>query len=243
MPPEIRVTLPDGSEKRLPAGSSGADLAQAIGPGLAKAALAVRLNGNIRDLARPLPDGAKVTILTDKDPQALEVLRHSSAHVLATAVRQLFPQAKIGFGPPIEDGFYYDFEVQRPFGPGDLEAIEKRMVEVEEAKKRDHRVLGKQLDLFSIQEDVGPGLVFWHPKGAMVQHQLRRFIEDTILERGYSLVYTPNVTREELFLRSGHLPLYAANQFPPMAAGEGESESVRYRVKPMNCPMHILIYA
>src|SRR5213083_1607721 len=349
MPPEIRVTLPDGSEKRVPAGSTGADLAKAIGPGLAKAALAVRVNGNVWDLTRPLPDGAKLTILTDKDPQALEVLRHSSAHVLATAVRQLFPQAKIGFGPPIEDGFYYDFEVERPFGPEDLEAIERKMVEVvradypfvreevdrreakrrfkddplkleriddlgpdevisvytdgsfvdlcrgphvpstgrikhfkllhaagaywrgderrqmlqriygtawftkddlegylrrlEEAKKRDHRVLGKQLDLFSIQENVGPGLVFWHPKGAMIQHQLRRFIEDTILERGYSLVYTPNVTREELFLRSGHLPLYAANQFPPMAAGEGESESVRYRVKPMNCPMHILIYA
>ncbi len=350
MPPEIRVTLPDGSEKRVPAGSTGADLAKAIGPGLAKAALAVRVNGNVWDLARPLPEGgAKVTILTDKDPQALELLRHSSAHVLATAVRQLFPHAKIGFGPPIEDGFYYDFAVERPFGPEDLEAIETKMVEVvkadypfvreevsraeakqrfkddplkleriedlgpnevisvytdgpfvdlcrgphvpstgrikhfkllhaagaywrgderrqmlqriygtawftkddlegylrrlEEAKKRDHRVLGKQLDLFSIQEDVGPGLVFWHPKGAMIQHQLRRFIEDTILERGYSLVYTPTVTREELFLRSGHLPLYAANQFPPMAAGEGESESVRYRVKPMNCPMHILIYA
>src|SRR5438132_5324511 len=241
MPPEIRVTLPDGSEKRVPAGSTGADLAKAIGPGLAKAALAVRVNGQVWDLARPLPDGAKVMILTDKDPQALELLRHSSAHVLATAVRQLFPQAKIGFGPPIEDGFYYDFELQRPSGPEDLEAIGKRRLE--EAKKRDHRVLGKQLDLFSIQEDVGPGLVFWHPKGAMIQHQLRRFIEDTILERGYSLVYTPNVTREELFLRSGHLPLYAANQFPPMAAGEGEAESVRYRVKPMNCPMHILIYA
>src|SRR5213595_159136 len=349
MPPEIRVTLPDGSEKRVPAGSTGADLAKAIGPGLAKAALAVRVNGQVWDLARPLPDGAKVTILTDKDPQALELLRHSSAHVLATAVRQLFPQAKIGFGPPIEDGFYYDFEVQRPFGPEDLEAIQKRMVEVvkadypfvreevdraeakrrfkddplkleriedlgpdevisvytdgpfvdlcrgphvpstgrikhfkllhaagaywrgderrqmlqriygtawftkddldgylrrlEEAKKRDHRVLGKQLDLFSIQEDVGPGLILWHPKGAMLNFQLRRFIEDVILERGYQLVYTPNVTREELFLRSGHLPLYAENQFPPMAAGEGEAEGVRYRVKPMNCPMHILIYA
>ncbi len=349
MPSEIRVTLPDGSEERVPAGSTGADLAKAIGPGLAKAALAARVNGKVWDLARSLPDGAKLSILTDKDPQALEVLRHSSAHVLATAVRQLFPRAQIGFGPPIEDGFYYDFEVGRPFGPEDLAAIEKKMGEVvkadypfvreevdraeakrrfkddplkleriedlgpnevisvytdgpfvdlcrgphvpstgrikhfkllnaagaywrgderrqmlqriygtawftkddlegylrrlEEAKKRDHRALGKQLDLFSIQEDVGPGLVFWHPKGAMIQHQLRRFIEDTILERGYSLVYTPNVTREELFLRSGHLPLYAANQFPPMAAGEGEAESVRYRVKPMNCPMHILIYA
>jgi len=133
MPPEIRVTLPDGSEKRIPAGSTGADLAKAIGPGLAKAALAVRLNGNVWDLARPLPDGAKVTILTDKDPQALEVLRHSSAHVLATAVRQLFPRAQIGFGPPIEDGFYYDFEVERPFAPEDLEAIEKKMLEVVKA--------------------------------------------------------------------------------------------------------------
>jgi len=346
---DIRVTLPDGSEKVLPAGATGADLAKVIGPGLARAALAVRLDGEVRDLARPLPDGATVTILTDRDPQALAVLRHSSAHVLATAVRQLFPHAGIGFGPSIEDGFYYDFEVPRPFTPEDLAAIEARMGEVaaadypfvreevsraeakrrftddplkleriddlrddevisvytdgpfvdlcrgphvpgtgrikhfkllhaagaywrgderrqmlqriygtdwfskddleaylrrlEEAKKRDHRLIGKQLDLYSIQEDVGPGLVFWHPKGAMLQFQLRRFIEDVILERGYQLVYTPHVTREQLFLRSGHLPLYAENQFPAMGAGEGEAEDVRYRVKPMNCPMHILIYA
>ncbi len=346
---EIRVTLPDGSQKALPAGATGADLAKAIGPGLAKAALAIRVDGDVRDLQRPLPDGATVSILTNKDPQALDVLRHSSAHTLATAVRQLFPQAQIGFGPPIEDGFYYDFDIGRPFGPEDLEEIEKKMVEVvkadypfvreevsrgeakkrfkddplkleriddltadevisvytdgpfvdlcrgphvpstgkiqhfkllhaagaywrgderrqmlqriygtawftkqdldqylhrlEEARKRDHRVIGKQLDLFSIQEDVGPGLIFWHPKGAMMQFQLRRFIEDAILQRGYQLVYTPHVTREQLFLRSGHLPLYAENQFPAMGAGEGEGEEVHYRVKPMNCPMHILIYA
>jgi threonyl-tRNA synthetase len=345
----VRVTLPDGSEKRLPAGASGADLAQAIGPGLAKAAVAARVDGQVWDLARLLPDGAKVAILTDRDPQALDVLRHSSAHVLATAVRQLFPHAKIGFGPPIEDGFYYDFQMPTPFTPEDLERIEAKMREVthadyrfvreevdraeakrrfaddplkleriddlgpneiislytdgpfvdlcrgphvpstgqikhfkllhaagaywrgderrqmlqriygtawftkdaleaylrrlEEARKRDHRLLGRQLDLFSTQEDVGPGLILWHPKGAMLQFQLRRFIEDVILERGYQLVYTPHVTREQLFLRSGHLPLYAENQFPPMAAGEGEAEDVRYRVKPMNCPMHILIYA
>ncbi|HEX4601087.1 MAG TPA: threonine--tRNA ligase, partial [Gemmatimonadales bacterium] len=347
--PEIRVTLPDGSEKRLPAGATGADLAVAIGPGLAKAALAVRVDGHVWDLARPLPDGIKVTILTDRDAQALEVLRHSSAHVLATAVRQLFPRAQIGFGPPIEDGFYYDFAVPTPFSPEDLARIEAKMQEVtradypfvreevnraeaerrfaddplkleriadfppgevisvytdgpfvdlcrgphvpstgrikhfkllhaagaywrgderrqmlqriygtawftkedldaylrrlEEARKRDHRVLGKQLDLFSTQEDVGPGLILWHPKGAVIQFELRRFIEDTVLARDYHLVYTPHVTREQLFLRSGHLPLYAENQFPPMAAGEGEAEDVRYRVKPMNCPMHILIYA
>jgi len=346
---EIRVILPDGSARALPAGGTAADLARAIGPGLAKAALAARVNGEVRDLARPLPDGATVAIVTDKDPAALDVLRHSSAHVLATAVRQLFPHAAIGFGPAIEDGFYYDFEVPRPFTPEDLDAIEAKMREVaaadhpfvreevdrteakrrfaddplkleriddlradetisvytdgpfvdlcrgphlpstgrirhvkllhaagaywrgderrqmlqriygtawftkealdgylhrlEEAKKRDHRVIGKALDLFSIQEDVGPGLVFWHPKGAMLNFQLRRFIEDVILARGYDLVYTPHVTREQLFLRSGHLPLYAENQFPAMGAGEGEAEDVRYRVKPMNCPMHILVYA
>src|SRR5712692_1706038 len=124
---EIRVTLPDGSEKRMPAGSSAADLAKAIGPGLAKAALAVRVDGQIRDLARPLPDGMTATILTERNPQALDVLRHSCAHVLATAVRQLFPHAKIGFGPPIEDGFYYDFHVPSPFTPEDLERIEAAM--------------------------------------------------------------------------------------------------------------------
>src|SRR5438034_11034705 len=134
MPPsEIQVVLPDGSKKALPAGATGADLAKAIGPGLAKAALAIRVNGDVRDLQRPLTDGATVSILTNKDPQALDVLRHSSAHALATAVRQLFPQAQIGFGPPIEDGFYYDFAVDRPFGPEDLEAIEKKMVEVVKA--------------------------------------------------------------------------------------------------------------
>ena len=346
---ELHITLPDGSTRVLPAGATARDLAAQIGPGLAKAAIAARVNGEVRDLGRPLPDGASVAILTDKDPQALDVLRHSAAHVLATAVRQLFPKVGIGFGPPIEDGFYYDFEVPTPFTPEDLERIEAKMREVatadhpfvreevsrdeakrrftddplkleriddlgpnevisvytdgpfvdlcrgphvastgkvkhfkllhgagaywrgderrqmlqriygtawftkddldtylrrlEEARKRDHRVIGKQLDLFSIQEDVGPGLIFWHPKGAMINFQLRRFIEDVILARGYQLVYTPHVTREQLFLRSGHLPLYAENQFPPMAAGEGESEEVKYRVKPMNCPMHILVYA
>src|SRR6266550_960741 len=347
MPPsEIQVVLPDGSKKALPAGATGADLARAVGPGLAKAALAIRVNNEVRDLQRPLPDGATVAILTNKDPQALEVLRHSSAHALATAVRQIFPQAQIGFGPPIEDGFYYDFDIGRPFTPeeiekkmgevtkadypftreevsraeakkrfrddplkleriGDLrddevisiytdgpfvdlcrgphvpstgkiqhfkllhaagaywrgderrqmlqriygtawftkEALEQYLNRLEEARKRDHRVIGKQLDLYSIQEDVGPGLILWHPNGAILNFELRRFIEDVVLQRGYQLVYTPNVTREQLFLRSGHLPLYAANQFPAMGAGEGESEDVRYRVKPMNCPMHILIYA
>ena len=345
---DLRLTLPDGSVREMPAGSTGRDLAASIGAGLAKAALAIRVNGQVRDLDRPIEGDATVAILTDRDPAALELLRHSAAHILATAVRELFPGAGIGFGPPIEDGFYYDFQVDRPFTPEDLERIEKQMAAVaerdfpfvrevvdreaanrrfaddplkleriaelgddetisvytdgpfvdlcrgphvpstgrlrhfkllhaagaywrgderrqmlqriygtawfkkedltayldrlEEARKRDHRVIGKQLDLFSIQEVVGPGLVFWHPKGAMVKWLLTRAVEDDNLRSGYDFVYTPNITREELFHISGHLPLYAENQFPAMGAGAGETEDVKYRVKPMNCPMHALIF-
>src|SRR5436190_12438083 len=288
MPPsEIQVVLPDGSKKALPAGATGADLAKAIGPGLAKAALAIRVNGDVRDLQRPLTDGATVSILTNKDPQALDVLRHSSAHALATAVRQLFPQAQIGFGPPIEDGFYYDFDIGRPFTPEDIDAIEKKMGEVvqadypfareevsrgeakkrfrddplkleriddlkegevisvytdgpfvdlcrgphvhstgkiqhfkllhaagaywrgderrqmlqriygtawfskqdldqyitrlEEARKRDHRHIGKHLDPFLFKEDVASGLFFWLTKTSILNFGLRRFIVDVML--------------------------------------------------------------
>lgn len=126
----IQLTLPDGSVRELPWGSTGLDLARAIGPGLAKAALAIRIDGQIRDLNRPIEQNARVSILTDRDPDALDMLRHSAAHVLATAVRKIFPTAGIGFGPSIEDGFYYDFEVPRPFTPDDLETIEAAMREV-----------------------------------------------------------------------------------------------------------------
>ena len=349
MTQELVLTLPDGSERRVAAGTTPRAVAQSIGPGLARAAVAARAGGVIVELDRPLEASGSFAVLTEKDPDALYVLRHTAAHVLATAVRKLFPDAGIGFGPPIDDGFYYDFEVPRPFTPEDLEKIEAEMRQVaaadypverevvdraearkrfaadplklerlaeiadgevisvyrdgpfedlcrgphlastgrlqhfkllhaagaywrgdekrqmlqriygtawfskadleayvrrlEEARKRDHRVLGKQLDLYSVQDLVGPGLIFWHPKGAMLQSQLRRFIEDVLLERGNQLVYTPHITREQLFLKSGHLPLYGENQFPAMAAGEGEAEDVRYRVKPMNCPGHILVYA
>jgi threonyl-tRNA synthetase len=128
----IRVTLPDGSSREVPAGTTGAELARQIGPGLARAALAIKVNGQVRDLARPLEEDATIAILTERDADALEVLRHSAAHVLATAVREIFPQAGIGFGPPIEDGFYYDFDVPRPFTPEDLEQIETAMRRVTE---------------------------------------------------------------------------------------------------------------
>jgi threonyl-tRNA synthetase len=126
----VRVTLPDGSVRELPRGTTGLDLARAIGPGLAKAALAIKVNGEVRDLARPIGGDAAVTVLTERDSAALDLLRHSAAHVLATAVRRIFPRAGIGFGPAIEDGFYYDFEVPRPFTPDDLEKIEAEMREV-----------------------------------------------------------------------------------------------------------------
>ncbi len=348
MSDSVRVTLPDGSVREVAAGTTGRAVAEGIGAGLARAAVAARVDGAVWDLDRPIERDVSLAILTDRDPDALEVLRHSAAHVLATAVRDLFPGAGIGFGPPIEDGFYYDFEVPRPFTPEDLARIESRMGEVaqadypfvrevvdrqaanrrfaddplkleriselgddetitvytdgpftdlcrgphiprtgrlkhfkllhaagaywrgdekrqmlqriygtawfkkedldaylhrlEEARKRDHRVIGRQLDLFSISDVVGPGLVLWHPRGAMIKWLLSRAVEDDNVASGYDLVYTPNVTKEELFKISGHLPLYAANQYPPMAAGAGESEDVRYRVKPMNCPMHALIY-
>jgi threonyl-tRNA synthetase len=124
---QIRVTLPDASVRELAEGTTGAELAAQIGPGLARAAVAIKVNGQIQDLGRALPDGATVAILTDRDPDALGVLRHSAAHILATAVRQIFPDAGIGFGPAIEEGFYYDFAVPRPFTPEDLEEIEEKM--------------------------------------------------------------------------------------------------------------------
>jgi threonyl-tRNA synthetase len=344
----LTLQLPDGSERQVPAGTMAADVVRSIGERLARDAVAVEVNGEVQDLMTPLRAGGRFRVLTERDPEALSVLRHSAAHVLATAVRRLRPGAKIGFGPAIEDGFYYDFQVDAPFTPQDLEAFEAEMQRVaqekfpfvreevsadearrrfaddplkleriadfgrdevistytdgpfvdlcrgphvpdtsrvkhfkllstagaywrgderrqmlqriygtawfkredleayvrrvEEAKRRDHRVIGKQLDLFSIQDLAGPGLIFWHPRGALVKWLLSRAVEDDNVRSGYELVYTPNITREELFRISGHIPLYESNQFPPMRAGAGEDEHVRYRVKPMNCPMHILIY-
>jgi threonyl-tRNA synthetase len=344
----LTLTLPDGSTRDVEYGVLARDVVGSIGAGLLRAAIAVEVNGHVQDLMTPIRESGAFKVLTERDATSLDVLRHSAAHVLATAVRRLRPDAKIGFGPAIEDGFYYDFEVARPFTPEDVAVFEDEMRKVvaekvpfvreevdkptarrrfaddplklerleelgpdevisvytdgpfvdlcrgphvpdtshvkhfkllstaaaywrgdekrqtlqriygtaffkkeeldahlhriEEAKRRDHRVIGKQLDLFSIQDVVGPGLVFWHPRGAMIKWLLTRAVEDDNLASGYEFVSTPNITREELFRISGHLPLYESNQYPPMAAGAGEAEDVRYRVKPMNCPMHELIY-
>ncbi|HEY0564887.1 MAG TPA: threonine--tRNA ligase [Terriglobales bacterium] len=344
----IRVTLPDGSIRELPQGATPLQVAQSISPRLADAAYVAKANGKLVDLATPLNQDTELKILTDKDPEALEVLRHSTAHVMATAVTELFPETKLGHGPPTESGFFYDFFRPTPFTPDDLQRIEQRMAEVadrgdkfarewvgredalkeyeaqgdwmkvhfiqkhtadggddkvsfyrngefvdfcrgphvpstakckafklfniagaywlgdeknpqlqrisgtaffnkkqldehlhalEEAKKRDHRVLGKQLDLFSIQELAGPGLIFWHPKGGLIRKLMEDWLRDEYLKRGYSLVFTPHVMRTELWKTSGHEGYYAQNMFTPM-----ELDDADYRMKPMNCPGHILIY-
>ncbi|HLW55560.1 MAG TPA: threonine--tRNA ligase [Candidatus Angelobacter sp.] len=298
------------------------------------------------DLTKPLEEDVDLQLLTEKYPEALEVYRHSSAHVLATAVLELFPETKLGHGPPTESGFFYDFYRPTPFTAEDLEKIEQRMqhvaqrdekferefiprdqglerfrsegdfmkvhfieqftrpgepisvyrngkfvdfcrgphvpstgrikafkllniagaywlgdeknqqlqriygtsffnkkdldqhlIALEEAKKRDHRVLGQQLDLFSIQELAGPGLIFWHPKGGLIRKEMEDWMRAEYLNRGYSLVYTPHVFRVNLWKTSGHEGYYAQNMFTPMKLDDAD-----YRVKPMNCPGHILIY-
>ncbi len=345
---KLKFVLSDGSQHEAEPGISADELAKRLGGEPAEEAIAVQLDGEVLDLARPLDRSGELRFLfpDDGDEDSLYVLRHSTAHVLATAVRSLWPEAGIGFGPPIANGFYYDFDVGRPFTPEDIVRIEGRMAEVvaaaerferrevereearakfaddpyklerleeipegetisiyrdgafvdlcrgphlpstghvryfkllhaagaywrgderrpmlqriygtaffekpnleehlhrlEEARRRDHRLIGKDLDLFSIQEDVGPGLIHWHPKGAMLQFLLRRFLEDELLRRGYDFVYTPHISSEALFQRSGHLQAYSEVMFPSM---ESEGEKDDYRVKPMNCPMHMEIYA
>src|SRR5439155_1159609 len=245
-----------GSQKTLPKGSTAADLAKAIGPGLAKAALAARVNGEVRDLARPLPDGATVEILTDKHPQALDVLRHSAAHVLATAVRQLFPHAAIGFGPPIEDGFYYDFEVPRPFTPEDLQQIEAKMQEVvaadhpfvrEEVSRDDakRRFTDDPLKLERIADLGANEVISVYTDGPFVDLCRGPHVPSTGRIKHFKLLHAAGAywrgdERRQMLQR-----IYGA-AWVSKDDLEGclrRPEDVRYRVKPMNCPMHILVYA
>jgi threonyl-tRNA synthetase len=339
----IDITLPDGKVLQMESPTTARRVAERIGAGLARAAVAARTNGSVIELDRPIDTSTHLEILTEKNPAALDVLRHSAAHVLATAVRQVRPGAGIGFGPSIQDGFYYDFEVATPFTPEELQVIESAMREVaaraesferrvvtkeearalfaddplklerleelgddevitvyrngpfldlcrgphvpatsyvkhfkllstagaywrgderrqmlqriygtawftqkdlddylhrlEEAKRRDHRVLGQALDLFSVDPRVGPGLVLWHPRGATVRNEIEMYERDLILRHGYELVYTPHIASEKLFEISGHLENFKDGMFGAM-----EVEGGAYRPKPMNCPGHIAIY-
>ena len=339
----IDITLPDGSHQSVPPETRPIDVAKAISPRLADAAIVAKVNGELFDLTRPLEQNATLQILTSKDPDALYVYRHSTAHLLAAAVLELYPETKLGIGPPIENGFYYDFDRATPFTPEDLEKIEKKMWEIqsrklpyervltkkdeglrkysdawmkceliteragdvfseytlgphfidfcrgphlpdtskikafkllsiagaywkgnehnkqlqriygtafftakdleeylnrlEEAKRRDHRKLGKELELFTVNEAVGAGLPMWLPKGATI----RRILEDYIVEReraaGYQHVYSPDLAKVELYERSGHWEHYHEDMFPPM-----DLETEKMVLRPMNCPHHILIF-
>ena len=340
---DIRVTLPDGSKKILTAGATVADLAMAIGAGLARNALAGKINGVPVDTAAELKDGDLVEVVTEKSPEALEIVRHSTSHLMAHAVKDLFPQAKVTIGPAIENGFYYDFDVDAPFSPEDLEKIEARMRELakaaipiareeisrgeairlfsdmgesykveliedldaeqvslyrqgdfvdlcrgphlpstsfckafkltsiagaywrgdenrkmlqriygtaftdkkeleeylarlEEAKRRDHRRIGRELDLYSFSDEVGAGLVIWHPKGAMLRTVLEDFERREHLKRGYDIVLGPQILKKELWQRSGHYENYRENMY--FTEVDGQS----YGIKPMNCLSHMMIY-
>ena len=340
---QIEVTLPDGSKHAVAPGIRPIDIAQSISPRLADAAIVAKVDGELYDLTRPLEKSASLEILTNKDPEALRVYRHSTAHLLAAAVLELYPETQLGIGPPIESGFYYDFDRATPFTPEDLEKIEKRMWEIqqrnlpyeriytrkdeglkkyrdawmkcelideragdifteytlgphfidfclgphvpntskikafkllsiagaywrgdehnkqlqriygtafftkkdledylnrlEEAKRRDHRRLGRELELFTVNESVGAGLPLWLPKGATI----RRLLEDYILEReratGYQHVYTPDLAKVELYQRSGHWAHYHQDMFPTM-----DLETEKMVLRPMNCPHHILVF-
>jgi threonyl-tRNA synthetase len=345
----LKVKLPDGSIREYQKRVRSLDIVQEIGPGLAKAAIAAEVNGATVDLATLLPAEGEISlrILTRKDPQALAIMRHSCAHVMAQAVMRLFDGVQLAFGPTTENGFYYDMQLPRPLSDDDFPAIEAEMQKivkanleferieeprdkalalcrdlgqsfkvehigegladheklsfyrqgefvdlcrgrhvpstgaigafkllsvagaywkgdqsreqlqrlygtaffskedldsylqaVEEAKRRDHRVLGRQLELFTTNSLVGQGLILWLPKGATIRGLLESFVKDELTKRGYVPVYTPNIGRVELYQISGHYPYYADSQFKPIVMSDEE----KYLLKPMNCPHHIMIY-
>jgi threonyl-tRNA synthetase len=349
---QINVQLPDGSKKSINLGESSAELAKSISQGLFRNAVGAMINGELLDLYTPLKDGDQVKILTAKDPEAIHLLRHSTAHVMAQAVQNIFPRAKIAIGPTIDDGFYYDFEIEdHTLTPDDLVKIEAEMKKIadsnqrlvrydipdvdkqlaefasqgekfkvelltehrdhnptlylmqdkegktiwndlcrgphlpstkeikafklmkvsgsywrgdehkerlqriyatawwskadleeylkrlEEAEKRDHRKLSKELDLFSTHDEVGPGLIFWHPNLATVRDCIETYWRTEHRKRGYQFVYTPHIANEQLFAISGHLENYSENMYSPM-----DIDGQPYRAKPMNCPGHIMIY-
>jgi len=345
----LRVKLPDDSVLEFSEPVCPADVGARVGKRLAKAALAAEVDGRVVGVKEPLPSEGEVTLrlLTSKDPEALEVMRHSCAHVMARAVMRLFEGVQLAFGPTVENGFYYDFDLPRPISDEDLPRIEEEMARIikedepfervemsrqealelcarlgqqlkvehleeglageeqvsfyrqgefidlcrgphvpaagaigafkllsvagaywkgdaqrqqlqrlygtawftqreldehlkrlEEARRRDHRVLGKQLELFLIDPTVGSGLVLWLPKGSIVRRELEQFLQAELVKRGYQLVYTPNIGRVELYEISGHFPYYSDSQFPPIEMQDGD----RYLLKPMNCPHHVMIY-
>ena len=341
---QIQVTLTDGTTRQVPNGCTVGEALSGTTGRLSQDILAAKVNGAPVDLSKALTEPATVEPITFASPEGKEVYRHSSTHIMAQAVKDVFPSAQVTIGPAIEEGFYYDFAFERPFAPEDLAKIEARALELikanrpfkrvemrrwdainffkqrgelykaeilegikdetvslydqgdfidlcrgphlpstgrvgafkllssagaywrgdernpmlqriygtsfptqaeldvhlaklEEIKRRDHRKLGKELDLISLQDEIGPGLVLWHPKGALVRLLIENFWREQHIKQGYELVYSPHVARLDLWKTSGHVDYYRENMFASMKV-----EASEYQLKPMNCPFHIMIY-
>ncbi|MFQ3597233.1 MAG: threonine--tRNA ligase [Chloroherpetonaceae bacterium] len=347
---QVALTLPDGSIRQYPKGATGNDVAKSIGNKLFEAALGIKLNGKLRDLNLPIEEDATIEIITFDSDEGRDLYWHSSSHLMAQAIEELFPGTKFGAGPAIESGFYYDISSEHRFTEDDLRKIEERMLEIskrdlvitreeltkddaieyfktkridpykveilgginepvvsiyhqgefadlctgphlprtsklkavrltnisasywrgdssreqmqriygisfpsekllkqhfaqlEEAKKRDHRKIGQELELFLISPKVGSGLPIWLPKGATLRQELENFLKDEQFKRGYQAVYTPHIGSIELYKTSGHYPYYKDSQFPPVTFTDETGKEEQYLLKPMNCPHHHQIY-
>jgi len=337
------ITLPDGTPLSFDHPVNVGEVAASIGPGLAKAAIAGRINGKLVDLSTEITQDAQLAIVTERDEEALDIIRHSTAHLMAQAVKELFPKAQVTIGPTIQDGFYYDFSYERPFSQDDLQRIEERMkslakgddnvtrsvmsrddavkffrdqgekykaeiiesipaneelslytqgsftdlcrgphvpstgklgafklmklagaywrgdsnnemlqriygtawrnnkelkgylYRLEEAEKRDHRKLGKALDLFHTQDEA-PGMVFWHPKGWAIYRTVEQYIREKIANAGYQEIRTPQIVDRTLWEKSGHWGKYREGMFTT------QSENRDFAIKPMNCPCHVQVF-
>ena len=341
---KIIITFPDGSNKEFESGIMPIEIAESISHGLAKNTLAAKLNDKTVAINYPINENSILQLLTFNDNEGKDVFWHSSAHLMAQAVKRLYPDAQLGIGPPVDDGFYYDIELDKKLSPEDFDAIESEMgkiveedlpvkrqefepdeaidffkkknenlkielikeleedistysqgeftdlcrgphvvstgklgknfkllsvagaywrgdeknkqlqriyatnypdkkmlkqhlFRIEEAKKRDHRKLGKELDLFSIHEDIGGGLILWHPKGAFVRNEIEKYWKGEHYKNGYQLVYTPHVAKYNLWEKSGHSSYYQENMYTKIPV-----EEIDYQLKPMNCPFHMTIY-
>ena len=343
---EIQITLPDNTVKQVEQGSTSGDVARSIGEGLYRASIAAKVNGDIVDLEAPIEKNTNVEILTNKNPEAHEILLHSSAHLLAQAIKELYPQAKIAIGPALSDRYYYDIDVDVSINEKELDKIEKKMKEyskqnmkvervelsrndalekfkernedykveiiseipeedtisayqqgdfidlcrgphvpstgkikhfkllscagaywrgdeknkmlqriygtawftkedlntflfnLEEAKKRDHRKLGRELEIYTFDDEVGPGLPLWLPNGTVIIEELENLAKETERKARYSRVRTPHLTKGDLYEKSGHLDHYRDSMYPAM-----DVDGISYFVKPMNCPHHHKIFS
>ena len=342
----INITLPDGAVRQYESGVSAFEIAKSISEGLARKIIAAQVNGEVWDISRPIQNDAELKLLTFNDNEGRTTFWHSSAHLMAEAVEQLYPGVKFWVGPAVENGFYYDMDLDdRKLAEEDLQALEKKMNELakqnnkferkeirkdealnyftekgdeykldllqnlqdgeitfysqgsftdlcrgphiphtglikaikltniagaywkgdeknkqlirlygvtfpsqkemdehlamlEEAKKRDHRKLGKELGIYTMDDDVGPGLALWLPNGTVVIEELEKLAKETETAGGYKRVVTPHIAKENLYITSGHLPYYEDSMYPPM-----ELEGVKYYLKAMNCPHHHKIFA